>query len=264
VHCRNNAITGRAYCYISAHGGCKAPLLARALNLIRNHWFATCSLLLAAVPLILYYSDKKHQATSGTLEGGVNANRRTVLIGNARLFPDSPDGVLFRDGSDPLLSLKIADGKLLVSTNIRDEKGTLIAELRDNQWTHQVRPAIYDRNYNDHVLEIRDADGEVALRVVDFGDAIQVAGIFRCKNGRSWTIGPAKNGLGGLMETTVPGQGHRYHVPQICEYPSDEKLGQCQTAEETHTPEAGQGGYRLGSSLDLCAVPPQPSSAPPH
>ncbi len=258
--CRNNAIAGTTYCYVSAHGGAEAPLLARAQNFIRSHWFATCSLFLAVLPLGLYYIDKKHQATSGTLAGSANADRRTVLIGNARLFPDAPDGVLFRDGNDPLLSLKIVDGKLLVTTTVRDEKGALIAELHDNQWTHQVRPAIYDRNYNDHVLEILDAKGEVALQVVDFGDAVRVAGIFRCKNGRSWAIGPAGNGLGGLMETTVPGQTHSYHVPQVCQYPSDEKLGQCQTGE-TQVPEGGLG-YRVGSSLELCAVAPPPSSAP--
>jgi hypothetical protein len=45
---------------------------------------------------------------------------------------------------------------------------------------------IFDRNYNDHVLEIKDSRGEVPPQVIDFGATVHIAGIFRCKNG--WTV----------------------------------------------------------------------------
>ena len=77
-----------------------------------------------------------------------------VSIGSAQFVMFSKDGVVFDDGKVPLLAIHLIYGRLLVSTQIRDETGSLIAETKDNEW--KQGPAIFDRNYTHDVLEIRD------------------------------------------------------------------------------------------------------------
>ncbi len=67
----------------------------------------------------------------------------------------------------------------------------------DNEWSHQSRPAIFDRNYTDNAVEIRDSKGDVVLQAVDLGPAIYAAGVLRCRNGVSITIGPDPVGEAG-------------------------------------------------------------------
>jgi hypothetical protein len=69
-----------------------------------------------------------------------------------------------------------------------------VAEIKDNEWSHQPRPAIFDRNYTSNILEIRDAmTGRVSLQLVDLGEAVYIAGLFLCTHFRidlhGWTTG---------------------------------------------------------------------------
>jgi hypothetical protein len=164
---------------------------------------------------------------------------------------NSEDGVVLRDGQDPLLRVRLRDTKLYVTTKIRNERGDLIAELDDNEWSHQARPAIYDRNYNDHVLEIVGSDGNVVLQVVDFGRAIYVAGFFRCRNAWSTVIGPRSDGAA-LLDIRPPEKPHEYVIPHICEYPSEQKLGSCPGSTTIKVPSVSDRSVPLPVGLDLC------------
>jgi len=157
----------------------------------------------------VYHRERKFERVTGLLSAKGDANGRVILLGGTPMSFSSEDGVVLKDGQEPLLRVRLTDAKLYVAAKIRDEKGNLIAELNDNQWFHQVRPGIYDRNYNDQVLEIIGPDGNVVLQVVDLGSAVYVAGFFRCESGWSTVIGPRNDGAT-LLDLGL--RGNRTHT----------------------------------------------------
>ena len=138
----------------------------------------------------------------------------------------SADGLVFHDRQSPLLSIRLVEGRLLVTTEVRDASGALIAEMKDNEWKHLPQPAIFDRNYTPNVLEIRDKEGKVALQVANLGDTIDVAAVFHCANGWTYTVGPI-GGHGSAIELRRPGEVLQDEIPPICDYPSDLHFGSC-------------------------------------
>ncbi len=254
--CKNNAIQGTQHCYLSAHGGDKSTFLRRVFNFFANQKVLAIVGILGTVGTLfsigIYFRDQRRQVTSGFLSGTGNAEELLVLLGGIPISFNSENGVVLRDGQEPLLRVRLSDTRLYVTTKIRDESGDLIAELNDNQWSHQARPGIYDRNYNDHVLEIIGPDGNVVLQVVDFGRAIYVAGFFRCRNAWSTVIGPGSVG-GALLDIRPPGKPHVYEIPRICEYPSDQKFGSCPGAASIKVPSINDRMMRLlPTGLDIC------------
>ena len=246
LRCRNNAIRGKHSCYISAHGGVEAALKDRILNfLVNNTFLAWLSLILAivffGVPMASYLRDQRVKATSGVITASGDAKRPTVLIGGSRLIIDSLGGVLLADGRNPMLAIRLQNGKLLVSTQIRNSKGELLAQMVDNEWSHQARPAIFDRNYRDNAIEIKDSAGNVALQVVDLGKTIYLAGVFRCRNGQSLTVGPDPVAGGGLLDIANPGVEPEYFLKPICEYPSELHFGSCPGIPSFNLPQGGDG-----------------------
>jgi hypothetical protein len=147
-----------------------------------------------------------------------------VRIGNSAFSLHDSDGVVFKDGLNPLLSVAIKNHQLLVSTTIREPDGRILAELKDNEW--KLNPAtVYDRNYTDSVLEVRNQMGDVVLQVAGLQQTIYVTGIFRCKNGWSTLIAPTPEGTG--MDIRPPGVQHALSLKPFCEYPSERHLGSC-------------------------------------
>src|SRR6267142_2020529 len=162
--CRNNAISGTNFCYLKMHVAPGQSFGKRFLNyLVNQYWLgalAVVGVVLAVISMWSYLQDKKHNANSGSLSPYVEEAGLYLSVGGSRfILAPSARGVFLVDQGQPILTIHGMGGKMRVSANIRNEKGDLIAELRDNEWTHQARPAIFDRNYTDHVLEIRDSHG---------------------------------------------------------------------------------------------------------
>jgi len=231
--CRNSAIPGTSFCYISTHGGISKTWGQRVSNFIQNKWVALAlgvvsivALVLTAVGLYWAYGARKSTVTSGVLSSPPQESAMSISVGSAEFVMLSTDGVVFDDGKNPLLSIRHADGRLLVTVEIRDEHGDLIAEMKDNEWRHQQAPAIFDRNYTQDALEIRDKSGRVALQVADLGSTISVAAVFHCPNGWTYMAGPIGGGGSGI-ELRPPGQSLTLSIPAICDYPSDLHLGSC-------------------------------------
>jgi hypothetical protein len=256
--CRNNAIPGTDFCYVRAHVAPGQPIYKRVLNFLANRYlesvFTIAGLILALIMLGFYFQDRMHSATSGSLTPLVDESGIYLSVGKTRvILAPSAKGVFLTDHEEPVLTIQGAGGKMLVSTNIRGEKGDLIAELRDNEWTHQLRPAIFDRNYTDHVLEIRDSRGKVALQVVDFGRTIHVAGIFRCKNGWKVALGPWSNGA--VFDIRPPYAELKYEIPAICQYPSDSNLGVCPGVESLKASVLPEGqAMLLTAPINICTA----------
>jgi hypothetical protein len=163
------------------------------------------------------------------------------------------DGVVFDDGKTPLLAIRLIDGRLLVSTQIRDDTGGLIAEMKDNEWKHQEAPVVFDRNYTRDVLEIRDRTGKVALQVANLGSTVELSAIFHCSNGWTYMVGRIA-GEGSAMELRHPGEPLRSEIPSICDYPSDQHLGSCPSADRLSQEFTSRihAIYPLHSPVHLC------------
>lgn len=256
--CRNEALPKSLYCHIKAHQAYKPEGLHKRLwTLIRLHWIVSVGLVASIVTIvgfILYLRDKRAEATAGSLNAPSLGSVKYLSVGTTRFLVDSPDNVFLRDGDTPVLSLKLSSSKLLVSTSIRNANGELIAELRDNEWKLN-RDSIFDRNYTDNALEVRDRQGKVSLQVVHFGDTIHLAGIFRCKNGWATVLGPVKDGA--VMDIKPPGKEAQYEITPICEYPSDRHFSSCPGIQSLSAfIRHGEGpAYRLGGSLNICNQP---------
>jgi len=228
--CRNKAIPGTNFCYVKSHCAIPQSFPKRALNYFRNRLQGIATvvfLFTTAVGFYWHWEDKKSHSISGVLKSfdGRSAQFPILSVGRNHVLLASPNGVFLSDGKEPLLSLKIEDTRLIVSTVIRNEKGDLIAELKDNEWALQQQPAIFDRNYTDNLLEVRDNAGNIALQVVDLGNTIHVAGIFHCRNGWTTVMGPF--GRGAAFDIRPPGVQAEYKITPICEYPSATHLRSC-------------------------------------
>jgi hypothetical protein len=208
---------------------------------------------LAIITLWFYDRDKRQNANSGLLEPYDQQAGLYLSVGGSRfVLAPSTKGVFLTDQGEPILTIGGIGGKMLVSTKIRNEKGDLIAELHDNEWTHQSRPGIFDRNYTEHALEIRDTRGRVALQVVDFGRTVHVAAIFRCKNGWTVVMGPWTNG-GAAFDLRPPYMESRLEISPICEYPSDNHFGQCPGADKLKAVALPEGqAMLLAAPVDIC------------
>jgi hypothetical protein len=226
--CRNHAIRGTEFCYISSHGQIQKSIGQKTRNFLRNQWLALvaiASLALGIPALYWHFQDKNRSATSGVLSSSILSGVMSISVGSAEFRMLSKDGTVFDEGGDPLLSIHLRNAKLLVSTRVRDANGNLIAEMEDNQWKHESQPAIFDRNYTKDTLEIRDRTGKVVLQVADLGNTIEVAAVFNCKNGWTYLVGPLAGGSG--VELRPPGKPLTSEIPAICDYPSDLHFGSC-------------------------------------
>lgn len=197
--------------------------------------------------------DARQKATAGVLDSSAAAYPVFLSVGGTRfVLTPSANGVLFTDGITPLISERVVGGKMLVSVNVLDDKRDLVATLSDNVWKVSP-PAVFDRNYTEDAVEIRDVKGKIVLQVVADGVSVHVAALLRCRSGRAVIIGPY--GDGALMQAFAPGTEPSYEIPSICDYPSELHLGSCPGVEalkKTMESRPGQGGIGLTAPLDVC------------
>ena len=81
--------------------------------------------------------------------------------------------------------------RLKVSTKIRDKDGHLIAEIIGNEWQLK-KEKLWDRNYNDSALEVKDAEGDVVLQIVLGKAYIEFAAKMYSSTGEGFEIGSAR------------------------------------------------------------------------
>jgi len=114
------------------------------------------------------------------------------------------------------------NGKLLVSAEIRNQEGNVVAKITDNQWSVNPNPVItYDRNYNSYAFEVVDSDLIPILQVVMTPqNLIFVGGVFYSTNG---TLLSMLNGttIFNPMSTDISNYNQT-----IFQYRSDSHLGQ--------------------------------------
>ena len=231
--CKNNAMTGRRFCYITSHCG-DAPISARAASLFQSKWRETIislffGILVATIVFAYQENEYRHGVLFGTLLGRKDSLKEpSIILGNARIGVTGANTNLFEDSDgSPLISLRIDDkGYLKTSVNLRNRSGTLVAEMKDNEWQVSA-PQIFDRNFNDQVLEIRDPLGEIALQVVDYGDAVLVRGTLYCKSGDALVFDTDPNGQGTIHLVPPENRPPVPNIQPLCDYPSNLHFGDC-------------------------------------
>ena len=145
----------------------------------------------------------------------------------------------------------IENGQLKVSTVIRGSDGQLIAEIAGNEW--KLKEAeLWDRNYNENSLEVKNGAGDVVLQVVLNEDYVQLAAkiysstgeglvigsselteedVARHNSGEVFLIGPegAEFEVGdtyGVIEIRPPGEALELHIQAMFKYPSELHIGE--------------------------------------
>lgn len=89
---------------------------------------------------------------------------------------------LFKFGDREPISLKVVDNKLLLSMQVFDLKGNLIAEIEDNFWRPN-RNFTGKYNYDDKGFEVLDNEDNIAvnINITDSGN-LEIQGIFPYKD----------------------------------------------------------------------------------
>jgi hypothetical protein len=125
--------------------------------------------------------------------------------------------------------IELIDGKMKVSTQVKDSDGNLIAEIIRNEW--KTSPiGTWDRNYSDDALEVKDAKGNIILQVRTLLDRIQVQGAWWIDMGppngvRRLIARESPEGVGAEF-VIAPKDADQPAIVPMFEYPGDQHLGE--------------------------------------
>lgn len=135
--------------------------------------------------------------------------------------------VLMFDGlNDDHLKVSIRDGKLLVSTVVRDESGNLIASITDNEWKTSATLA-WDRNFSDEAFEVVDLKGRVVFQIRLNRGVAQIQGIFCSLKGDGIAVVEGPNGSAQVTGFAKLNQVYdQINIKPIFKYPSEKFPGE--------------------------------------
>jgi hypothetical protein len=191
-----------------------------------NFWFGAVGVVGTIIGIVgfwYYLKDtneaglnKNKTAMSGIMRTNEVSDPIVFSAGGLRLVSFDPGGAIFNDGSETILWVRHENHKVLVSLKMKNDRGELIAELRNNEWQLN-KDLIFDRNYTDYAIEVRERSGKVVLQVANLGETLYLAGVFRCSSGRTLTI----------AEGVWDSMPSRTTIAPIFDYPSDQHFGSC-------------------------------------
>ena len=142
-------------------------------------WVLRALILVCAVSIGVV--GQRERAVQRHLEAGagvVGAETRTddhfcVSFGT-NLMSDGDFGLALRD---PVKLRQNSGGRLLVSYELRDASGQIIARIRDNEWFDLAEG--YDRNFSDELFEVVDTEkNQAVLQIRRRGNAVAILGRF--------------------------------------------------------------------------------------
>lgn len=185
---------------------------------------------------------KALETTSGTLESidilDTDKDIYPILeIGNSETFfhirPNTNDETVVAIKQFlKLLNIAIIqeDGRMKLSAEFRDSSGNLVAEINKNEWIHKSLESdlIWDRNYTNNALEVKDSKGRIILQVIMKEDRIQFQGVIFDVNGKGRAIvekeHPSKKDFRCIIQIGVKDNNFPVIKP-IFKYPSNIYLG---------------------------------------
>ncbi len=202
----------------------------------------------------LYILDNPKNGLSDLAASSGSTVAKYLSIGSSSSIIDISDGVFIKDEDMPVLTLGFNDGKLMVSTTIRDSSGETVAKLADNEWLLN-KNNFFDKNYTDTALEIIDQTGHAILQVVHLGEIVYLTGIFHCRNQLTTVFYPVSKD-GPVIEISPPGVEPNISILPIFEYPSSIHLGSCpgmKSLEERIAFDPGNT-FVMDRAFDICGI----------
>jgi hypothetical protein len=138
---------------------------------------------------------------------------------------------MFDFGEQSRLTIQLIDGRLAVSTDVRDRCGDLVAEIVRNEWKIAPPPRTWDRNYTDNALEVKSPRGRIVLQVQLYRDIVRIQGEWRTLNGRGTRLAkcihPATGAPGGCVIVITPTfDPDDPVIKPIFAYPSESHFGE--------------------------------------
>ena len=250
--CSNSAISGKEYCIFHQ------SRISGFSKLINSTWFILLTSLCTIVGLVIAIeafflgkNETKIEKVSGELsshqilsiddnifpkmrfgnKGPIVEHLRYLLKDSRNLdtsVPMNGSGLWFL--KDTHFTVQADKGKLKVSTIIRNKDGAIIAEMIKNEWKIN-KNNIYDRNYSDNALEIKDNSGDVVLQILLIKDVVQLQGKFYDSDGYGMAFSePVEYGSDFRVEYFDPHDAPydklQTQIIPIFKYPSELHLGE--------------------------------------
>ncbi|MFH1101385.1 MAG: hypothetical protein V1726_05050 [Methanobacteriota archaeon] len=165
---------------------------------------------------------EKYTMNSGTISGETldkNVTYPCLSLGGTNFIYEGPKGYSVLDILGINVTIWIENGKLKISTILRNENGEIVAELKANEW--QVNPnLIFDRNFDDTAIEVINTKGDVVLQADLVERCVKFVGYFYREDGWQIAVGPSETG-GGYIELRPPGEEIQMNFDKIFQYPSE-------------------------------------------
>ncbi len=160
---------------------------------------------------------------------------------------DGPKGQPFFEvfGASNLVVERI-NGAVAVSTGVKDKFGKLIAEIRRNEWT--VAPSLWDKNFNQDSLEIRDDSGDIVLQVTATVDFVRIRGKWRDANGQFFELTESPKKDGTFMTFR---ENQAIPIEPIFVYPSRTHLGELAIKNWKPNPKTGRVDLKIKETVRI-------------
>ncbi|MEQ9442700.1 MAG: hypothetical protein RIG62_26905 [Cyclobacteriaceae bacterium] len=200
-------------------------LFSKFPQLINWIVFILSFLVCAATCYQIYKDDfeKKYEAHTGKIDGRVSSSIQFPTIGvgcpGSKITPTVPGK--FQYFTSVPFAAKIKDGKLLIDIDLYGMYGTLIAQMRSNEWQLN-RNNYFDKNFDDKGLEVTDNRGTVVLQLYIVNDVAVISGLFYDPDGYATFI-QCHDSVGEIDWFDEPGlypSKERYYVKPIFKHPS--------------------------------------------
>jgi hypothetical protein len=189
----------------------------------------------AFVGMLLVFLIGPPPPTQPSQRGG--KDRGVIVPDTVSLIQVGRGGVAFDIGDNQMrlwkdseLVIKKINGRLSVSTVIRDHTGRVIGRIRDNQW--EVYPSAWDWNYSDDALEIKNSIGEVVFQARIVGNVLQLQGEWYTRDGTGVRLVEILNrpGVGAQLqlsyENGVFPMKAQTKIRELFKYPSRDFFGE--------------------------------------
>lgn len=142
--------------------------------------------------------------------------RNRLIIGNKHPLPIIN---MFRDAG---LTFDYDNGRILLTTFVRDQQGKWIVHIEKNHWTVNAdRSICMDKNYTRDSLEVLDGRGHVVLQVRLYPDRVSVQGIwFNDKGVGVEIVATPDGGWSDVILRPPRGTEDEILIPTLFKYPS--------------------------------------------
>jgi hypothetical protein len=201
--------------------------------------FAIASFVITGTLLIVDNAQKRREEGKRRFSGELISESKIIASSKRGIVPAiqiGKDGPRFfndylRMWEEMGVEIRVQAGQIKVSTAIRDRHGNIVADIVDNEW--RVNPNnVFDRNYSDNALEVKDNAGNVILQMELIDDVVHFQGVvYDSKRGLSALFAeaeqnPALKGREGIWEYQKPGDDFKTRIKPLFKYPSDLHLGE--------------------------------------